>query len=52
MTIDELLEELRIAKSNDGDPEDAHSDADEALLAYINDKRVTAAFRAIRKWYA
>jgi len=35
-----------------GDPEDAHGKADEALLAYIADTDITAAFDVIKKYYA
>ena len=32
--------------------EQAHRDADAALLAYIDDLEVTLAFEAIERWYA
>ena len=34
------------------DPEGAHLDADRALLEYIGDPEISAAFEAIEKWYA
>ena len=49
MTKEELAEAL---KALDSDPEDKHFEADRLLLAFINDARVTAAFKGIRKWYA
>ncbi len=53
MTKEELIRELEeIAKLNDGDVENNHSEADYILLRYINDKEVSAAFRAIKRWYA
>ncbi len=34
------------------DAECAHADADEALLDYINDPEITAAWQKVEKWYA
>lgn len=34
------------------DPEVAHSEADDLLLAYINEPDVEAAFNDVEKWYA
>jgi len=34
------------------DCEQAHIDADEALLKYINDLEITKAFNNLPKWYA
>ena len=51
MTIDELIVKLEELINCD-DPEAAHMEADELLLEYINDKKVTEAFNSIRKWYA
>lgn len=51
MTKKELiaaLDEIR----REGDPENGHIEADNALLAFIDDIEVTAAFKAISKWYA
>jgi hypothetical protein len=48
-----LAKELeKINKDFKGDPESAHSHADEALLRFINSEEVTAAFNSIDKWYA
>lgn len=52
MTKHELLDELNRCKNNDGDPEVAHCEADEALLKFIGDAEVTALFESIEKWYA
>jgi hypothetical protein len=43
MTRDELIAKLRACKdeSYSGDFEKAHAEADDALLAYINDPEVT-----------
>ena len=38
--------------SLDGDPEDWHGIADDALLAYIDDPEITDLFSKILKWYA
>jgi len=51
MTKDELLERLRACAKN-GDTEIAHSDADDALIEYINDPEITEAYEAVSKWYA
>lgn len=51
MTRDELLRALRDLAAND-DLGEAHIDADDALLIYINDPEITAAYVAISKWYA
>lgn len=48
-----LVKELEeIAKMKNGDPEVAHSAADEALIQYINDAEVKAAYDRVDKWYA
>jgi hypothetical protein len=56
MTREELLTLLRAlaakADRDEDDPEDDHPAADKALLTFINDPEVTAAFDAIRKWYS
>ena len=52
MNREELLDTLRDFEGDNGDPENAHGEADAALLAYIGDEEVSEAFRAIRKWYA
>lgn len=51
MTIDVLLEKLAGLKDNT-DPEAAHAWADDALLEFIDDTRVTKAFSEIEKNYA
>jgi hypothetical protein len=60
MTRDELLSRLRELRDESwgpsrggaGDFERAHSDADDALLGYINDPEVTAIFKASFFMYA
>lgn len=49
MTRDELL---AILTNPTGDTESDHSRADDALLAFINDPAITAAFEALERWYA
>jgi len=51
MTRDELLAKLKEAY-DEQDEERGHLTADTALLEYINDKTVTAAYAMIDKWYA
>lgn len=60
MTKDELIQEL-IKIQNEKyilmgietvDEESNHIKADELLLRYINDERVTQEFDKIKKWYA
>lgn len=45
---------LKLLKScaESNDTEKAHSDADDALLEYINDPEITKAFNSVEKWYA
>lgn len=54
MTYDkqDLLLDLRKLAAPGGDQEIQHGEADRALLRFIDDERVTAAFDAIEKWYA
>lgn len=53
MTKQELIAKLKqIAHEHEGDPEVAHIEADNALLKYINDIEIGAAYDAIGKWYA
>jgi hypothetical protein len=47
-----LQEILRQHDDREISTEQAHRDADAALLAYINDLEVTRAFEAIERWYA
>lgn len=51
MTKEELLAKLKELKSN-SDCEDAHIEADDALLDYINDQEISESYGAIGKWYA
>lgn len=62
MTKEELIAELKAisAKEDAGqgtdgrlyDQEDGHIEADNLLIAYINDPEVTDAFNEIGKWYS
>lgn len=53
MTIEELIKELmRCVKDSKKDPEHYHGVADDLLLKYINDKRVTKLFEKVEKYYA
>ncbi len=53
MSKDELLDRLKtIANRTSGDPENDHADADELLLDYIDDPRITEAYEEIERWYA
>lgn len=49
---DELLTRLREINLPNGDIEIQHSFADQALLDYVGDPEITAAYEAIEKWYA
>ena len=49
MTRDELLAKLKSLPGDDWEGE--HFDADEALLAYINDDEITDAFHKLGRWY-
>lgn len=52
-TLKSLITELkRLRTVSITDPEKAHSQADDALIAYIDDPDVTRAFNNIDKWYA
>lgn len=54
MSKEDLLFLLESAKrvADTGDCEEAHSMADCALLSYIDDAEIEAAFDAIDKWYS
>jgi hypothetical protein len=52
MSIDDLVERLRQIAAPPTDPEAAHAAAEDALLDYIADDAVRAAFEAVPKWYA
>lgn len=48
-----LIRELnKIKKDPNRDIEKTHMDADEALLRYIDDDKLTELFHSIDKWYA
>lgn len=51
MTKEELIKILQKYKE-DGDSEIAHIKADRALIQYIDDPEIKAAYDAIEKWYA
>lgn len=51
MTKEELIVKLKECSEN-GDLEQAHIDADDALLEYINDPEITQAFNSCEKWYS
>lgn len=51
MTKEELIARLKEIDKNP-DTEDAHVQADSALLAYIGDEEIAEAYDAIGKWYA
>ena len=53
MTKEALIEKLRnLEKLSEYDEEMAHIEADAALLLFINDSDISAAFGSINKWYA
>lgn len=53
MTKKELLKKLKlIVEAGNCDMESSHLQADEALLEYINDPKITEAFQEIEKWYS
>lgn len=47
-----LLALLRLLAPPRHDPERDHGEADDALLEFIGDADITAAYNAIEKWYA
>lgn len=47
----ELLRYLRKLKKSD-DTEGAHSDADQALIEFIDDLEISVVYGAIPKWYS
>ena len=51
LTIDELIKQLKALQSG-FDKESSHVQADQLLLEFIDDPRVTEAFKDIDKWYA
>ncbi len=56
MTRKKLIEELeKIVKEQEQgktDKESDHAEADELLLKYIGNSKVTDLFKSIEKWYA
>ena len=52
MSVEELVESLRDITYEKYDQETGHRRADELLLQYIGDDRVTDAFDAVGKWYS
>ena len=50
MTKEDLIKTLN--ELTEADPELAHSEADELLIRYINDKDIEEAFEEVPKWYA
>ena len=50
----EQLNKLKTRKTEFGslDKEANHSDADDLLIEYINDPKITEAYNKIEKWYA
>jgi hypothetical protein len=54
MTVEELIEKLKALPQlyPDDDWEFVHKEADRLLLEFINDSRVTEAFKAVPKWYS
>ncbi len=51
MNKEQLIQRLKDLQEF-GDIEVAHSMADKALIAYINDPEVTKLFEEMEKWYA
>jgi hypothetical protein len=51
VTRDELIERLRKLATL-SDPEEAHIEADGALIEYLNDLEIAEAYDAVGKWYA
>ena len=53
LTKEELIKRLENCPSKvGGDEENAHVEADELLLDYINDEDIRKSFENIEKWYA
>ncbi len=46
------LQEIIDKQKGGSDVENDHADADDLLLAYINDKEISEMYEAIDKWYA
>lgn len=52
MTKQKLLKALARCAKKDAPDGDAHIEADAALLAYIDDAEIAAAYERVAKWYA
>lgn len=53
MTREQLIEVLKECQVIDKrDPEDSHSKADNALIAFINDPEVTQLYDSLTRWCA
>lgn len=52
MTIEELRRELRKIVKGARDPELQHYEADELLIKFIDDTRVTNLYNKLTRWYA
>lgn len=52
LTKKEVMSTLQELSELKHDPEVAHSEADELLIRYINDKDIEEAFDEVPKWYA
>ena len=51
MTKEELITILR-SNAQTEDTASAHVVVDNALIDYINDPEITAAYQAVKKWYS
>jgi len=51
MTKQEIIKKLKEA-SRIKDIEDAHGAADDALIEFIDDPEITAAYHDVKKWYS
>lgn len=51
MTKNELLIKLA-EREKDDDAREAHIEADQAILDYLNDPEISEAYNKIGKWYA
>ena len=50
ITREELLEKLKELQECSGDVEALHAEADELVMAYINDPEIEKAFEGVSKW--
>jgi hypothetical protein len=51
MTKEELIKKLKQQHDN-SDKESAHGQADDLLLEFISDEKITKAYADVPKWYA